>query len=32
VDVPFALQNRPVSGIATFSDQGRLDHQTAIVE
>ena len=32
VDVPFALQNRPVSGIATFTDQGRLDHQTAIVE
>jgi hypothetical protein len=32
VDVPFALQNRPVSGVATFTDQGRLDHQTAMVE
>jgi hypothetical protein len=32
VDVPFALQNRPVSGVATFTDQGRLDHQTAAVE
>src|SRR5262245_3605331 len=31
-DVPFALQNRPVSGIATFTDQGRLDHQTAAIE
>ena len=28
---PFALQNRPVSGVATFTDQ-RLDHQTAMVE
>ena len=32
VDVPFALQNRPVSGVATFTDQGRLDHQTAAIE
>jgi hypothetical protein len=32
VDVPFALQNRAVSGVATFTDQGRLDHQTAVVD
>jgi hypothetical protein len=32
VDVPFALVNRPVSASATFTDAGRLDHQSAAIE
>ena len=31
VEVPFALRNRPVIGAATFTDAGRLDHQSAVV-
>ena len=31
-DVPFAIANRPVTASATFTDAGRLDHQTALIE
>jgi hypothetical protein len=31
-DVPFALVHRPVTVSATFTDAGRLDHQTATIE
>jgi hypothetical protein len=31
LDVPFAIQHRPIRGFGTFKDAGRLDHQTASV-
>jgi hypothetical protein len=31
VDVPFALRGRPLRAVGTFTDAGRLDHQSASV-